>query len=495
MSATTSKVSASSIVSRKSIIALSVIASAIALTGCGNSSSSVETHNMLTGGSQAIDGYIVDAAVYCDGERNGRTEAAGRYDCPDDTAVAQIRGGMDVGFDETATTGGFPFSGELKAPGDAPFATPLSTLATNMASDNGVFDPSQYEGAVENLAASLELTDLDLSVSPAVDLDMAKASAKINQLIVSFSNGPDEYATVSEQLSEALNDAAPLSLTADPSTLVSVLNERLVAEAPELSIAPSEQLAIVEALEQITNQIDQSTSAKQVGDILEQENGGAPYAFTIDRSAPVIRFGDPADQSIRYYSLEEFENSSLGLFGYNVVNRADSKIVEFATSAFDITQSVSNADVDLAIEFTSTDNNDQRHISIVLFGASLSMTEGMSNSVQISVPQNALIFAQAMDELGVVTNVTTLAGDDYFATNADGNFTFAFSSLNRELDERGYHNFTQEAGNYEVTMVISGLAFGIEAAGSTIEMPASYSISTATRTVTGNGLHGYFTTQ
>jgi len=268
-----------------------------------------------------------------------------------------------------------------------------------------------------------------------------------------------------------------------------------VFAAPELSVSAAEQTAIVEVLEKVNAAIDQSVSAKQVGDVIEEENGGSPYVFSIDRSAPLVRFGNPNDQSIKFYSLQEFENSSLGLFGYSVAKEAEASNVEFATSAFDVRQSVTNADVDLAIEFTSTDANDDRHISIIMYGASLSMTEGLSNSVQISVPDNALIFAQAMDEMGVVTNITTLAGEDYFSTNANGNFSFAFSTLNRELSDRGYYNFTRESGNYEVTMVIGGLGFGVEQNTGSISDPAIHSISTATRTVTGNGLHGYFTTR
>jgi hypothetical protein len=464
-------------------------------SGCGNSSNSIENHNQSLGNSQAIDGYIVDGAVYCDGVRNGRTQAAGRFDCPSPTNVAQVRGGMDVGFDEAAISGGIPFAGELKAPGGAPYVTPLSTIATNMASSDGTFDPTLYEDAVETLATSLDLDDLDLEESPVVNLSLAKANAKINQLVINFADSSDEYSVVTEQLAKALTASVPLSLNADAATIVSALNERLVFAAPELSVSAAEQTAIVEVLEKVNAAIDQSVSAKQVGDVIEEENGGSPYVFSIDRSAPLVRFGNPNDQSIKFYSLQEFENSSLGLFGYSVAKEAEASNVEFATSAFDVRQSVTNADVDLAIEFTSTDANDDRHISIIMYGASLSMTEGLSNSVQISVPDNALLFAQAMDEMGVVTNITTLAGEDYFSTNANGNFSFAFSTLNRELSDRGYYNFTRESGNYEVTMVIGGLGFGVEQNTGSISDPAIHSISTATRTVTGNGLHGYFTTR
>ena len=464
-------------------------------SGCGNSSSAVENRNLTSGTSQAIDGFIVNGAVYCDGERNGRTEAAGRFECPASTNVLQIRGGSDVGFDETATSGGIPFAGELKGPGGTPFVTPLSTLATNIATTNGVFDSSLYEGAVDTLAESLDLADLDLTVSPVDDVRIAKAGAKINQLIVNFSESTDEYSVVAQQLSNAINAAVPLSLAADTSTIVSALNERLVFAAPQLSVSASRQAAITQALEETNAAIDQTVSARQIGDIIEKESGGSPFVFAIDRSAPLVRFGDPADQSIPFFSLAEFENSSLGPFGYTVVNRADSKIVEFATSAFDVSRSVTNAEVDLAIEFTSTDLNDDRHLSIIMYGASLSMTEGFSDSVQISVPDDAMLFAQANDEAGVVTNITTSAGEDYFATNANGNFTFSFSALNDELADRGYHNFTQESGNYEVTMVISGLDFGVMESAANVTNPSVYSISTATETVSGNGLNGFFTTQ
>jgi len=67
-------------------------------------------------------------------------------------------------------------------------------------------------------------------------------------------------------------------------------------------------------------------------------------------------------------------------------------------------------------------------------------------------------------------------------------------SLENELAARGYYNFTREAGNYKVTMVLKGIDFGIITG--TSETPArQYTISTTAQTVAGNGIQGYFTTQ
>ena len=78
--------------------------------------------------SQAIDGYIVGADVYCDEQRNGQTLAAGWLTCASDTDLITVEGGRDVGFNAAATTGGAAFYGQLQGPGGAPYITPLTTI-------------------------------------------------------------------------------------------------------------------------------------------------------------------------------------------------------------------------------------------------------------------------------------------------------------------------------------------------------------------------------
>ncbi len=149
-------------------------------------------------GAQAIDGYIVGGSVYCDGIAHGITEAAGRLTCPTNTSLITVRGGADVGFNVGATTGDILFVGELRAPAHLGYVTPLSTLAVIMSSDVEGFDESKWEQSVNDLAATLGQSSLDLSADASKLIQLIKLNSQINQLISAFSQTEDDYLQVAD---------------------------------------------------------------------------------------------------------------------------------------------------------------------------------------------------------------------------------------------------------------------------------------------------------
>ncbi len=477
------------------------------LVGCGNSSSAIEGLNKQTG--QAIDGYIVGGNVYCDGVSNGQTEAAGMFECPEDTNIVSVRGGSDVGFDETATSGGTPFDGELKAPGGSPYVTPLSTIATSMASTNGSFDASNYEAAVANLAVSLNIPNLDLATNPAENLEIAKVNAQINQLISNFSDSVEDYASVTEQLSQVLATQTPFDLTNDTATIVSALNEQLVVAAPDLALSSQRQIDAAKELQLINSAIEKSANIGQIDIAVDVGNATSNHAFAIDRTAPLVRFKsanyqqqeayDSQFANYNYYanhfSLNDFQNSTLFPSGYLVDSSFNAQWVEFATNGFKIKKTLDNETVNVALEFQSMMPLDNRKMSVTMSGAKLTMKAGDSKSIKVTVPTGTIIHARAVDQFGVITNVTTDAAQDYFATNEDGNFEFSIAKLEDDLTDQGYYNFTRESGNYRLTLIINGITFGVNS-GTDVETSATqYTITTANESITGNGLQGYFTTR
>jgi len=345
-----------------------------AIVGCGNGSSAIENLDNVQRG-QAIDGYIVGGAVYCDGARNGRTLASGRFSCPEFTRLIQIRGGGDVGFDESAIGGGTPFLGELKAPGGSAYVTPLTTLATNMASANGPLDSQSYTVAEETLAVSLNLPGLDLNDSPVTNIDIAKTNAKVNQLVSIFATNVDEYTRVSEQLSVVLNTTNSFDLTNETPAMVDALNRQLTMEEPRLAMAAIDQSLAIETLESTNADIDRALSVDQIDVVVEQNVINDNTAFAIDKSEGLVRFVGPSTVFGPYSNLYDFQNATLFTNGYKVNKGFDTQRVEFLTSAFTVKKTFNGVPLDLAIEFVSTTPGDNRRMSVTMSNAFLAMLE------------------------------------------------------------------------------------------------------------------------
>ena len=110
--------------------------------------------------SQAIDGFIVGGAVFCDSEGAGNTSVGGHLTCPARTVLVTVRRGMDVGFDASTTASDLAFNGELRAPADLGFVTPLST-ATVMTARASVGATVDLENDVTDTLTAINAALLD----------------------------------------------------------------------------------------------------------------------------------------------------------------------------------------------------------------------------------------------------------------------------------------------------------------------------------------------
>ena len=126
-----------------------------------------------------IDGYIADATVFLDANKNGvldagepsaKTDSKGEYnlEVPFETFDKNKNGEIDpeegniVAFGGTDTATGLPLETPVSAPVDATVMTLLTSLVTNLI-DQGV-SPSEAEAKVKtalSLPANVDLTDLD----------------------------------------------------------------------------------------------------------------------------------------------------------------------------------------------------------------------------------------------------------------------------------------------------------------------------------------------
>jgi len=438
---------------------------------------------------QAIDGYIVNAEVRCDGLRNGLTGKAGRFNCPRGTTLMTIRGGSDVGFDDDTLFGGTPFIGELQAPGISPFVTPMTSLAVKIASTGQEFTLERYEEAGDLILNALDLADLSLDMDPVENLDLVKANAQINQLVTQFSSTTDEYTVVMDELANVLVNGEPVDLNTDTSSVVSMLNENLATTAPELTLTPTEETETVSELTSTNTEIEDSTSLEEIDTVVIETMQEAAFAFAIDYTAPFVRYSLDNNYAYELYSLRDFEDPELYWETHRVSFRDSwNEHVDISTSALTISETLTDATVNLGIEFKST--TDSRQLSVTLSGARLSMTEGNSQSVDIVVPTGTLINARGIDTSGVVTDVSTLSEEDQFASSDDGIFRFSLYDVNRRLRSNGHPPLLDSIGNYQMTVVISGIRFNISKNDDLI--PADeYTISNGTESITGHGLRGY----
>ncbi|OED40199.1 hypothetical protein AB833_12275 [Chromatiales bacterium (ex Bugula neritina AB1)] len=524
----------------------------LAVSGCGGDSNTIGFSGPAVQG-QAIDGYIVGADFFCDGILTGKTEASGVFTCPDSTRLVEIRGGTDVGFNDSAIGGGAVFNGELKAPGGAPFVTPLSTIATNMATIDGMFDIDAYDEAEVALAHTLLMEELNLEENPRSNIELAKVNKQINNLVSGLAADFRDYSEVSLRLAEVLANSPQVDLTNDPGALVGDLNEKLIVEAPDLALSAEDQVEVIEELRLVNSEVGDADTHGEIDvaaepitgtaiddhalfnitpsepgrEILDQSNtpdmgpllgenvnpppfpvshpppapGGPdiPAVTALDRdifihkAADLVRFVGPSSLNT-FANMYDFENATRYDYGYKVHSLSDTRRVEFSTRAFNIRNTYIDYPVNVAVEFTSAVRDDLRSMSVTMKNARLSMQAGDGRSVRITVPDDAVLNARAMDIYGVATNISTRAGQNYFASSEDGIFSFAMNSLEDELAARGYHNFTSESGHYKMTLIIEGLNFGLVSDANTLIPALHYSISTSEETVTGNGIQGYFTT-
>lgn len=443
--------------------------------------------------AQAIDGYIVGGDVFCDGQMVGLTTAGGWLACPFGTSLISVVGGQDVGFDVSATDGGTVFMGTLQAPGDARYVTPLTSLATKMASTNGVFDKSKYIDSVNVIGDRLNIAGLDLNNSPVNDVVLARVNTQLNLLVSQFATTTDDYALAMQAVGDLFVENAAINLT-DSAASISALNEVLISSAPHLALEPAAQVDVTDSIEPVVTGVETAPSVADIDEVVE-ELQVAPVAFSIDRLASVFSFSayhatyyGPDRQYSQYYdidsySLADFEakNISLKVDGWE-------RHVGFYASAFTVERTVVDASVDVAVDIESV--SDDRRLSVTVKGVKISMQEGDFRSIEINTPQQAVMNARYIDLNGVVTDVSENADEDLIASSENRFFSINLERVENVLHKNGYSSFLREVGDYRVTMVIDGINFHITDTG-VVRQPSVFTVDTAYESISGLGLQGY----
>jgi len=364
-----------------------------------------------------------------------------------------------------------------------------------MSVSNGVFDRALYDASVVTLGERLGIVNLDLTSNPATTVELARANAQINTLAVQFAATVSDYELAMEAIAETILLNPSVDLT-DSVANISAINEILQVSAPHLALNPEAQAVITDNVDVVIAGIEQAELVDEIDTVVKSEE--LPVAFQINRTAPLFRYTSINRLGFsdnRAYSLNDFEkstaqdNSFITQFGVSGWNRQ----LTFSSDAFVIARSVQNANVDVAVDVQSI--RDDRRLSVTVRGVQLSMIQNDPTSIDIQVPEGTVMHATYVEESGVVTNVSNTAVENLIASSADGNFSVNLSSIERSLENHGYANFFKEFGDYQMTLVLDGINFGLvesDLLGNATETtPSAFTVNTSVDSVTGLGLQGF----
>lgn len=476
---------------------LAVAVASTLLSACGSDSPEPD----IT--AQAIDGYIVGADVFCDGVAHGKTGAAGRLSCPPDTQMITVRGGADVGFDENATTGDILFVGELSAPADLGFVTPLSTLAVEMSTDEEGFDPSRWTQSVNDLASTLSQSSLDLSADASEVIQLIKLNAQVNQLISAYASTESEFRLVTKEVAGLMQQRARLGAVTDlqdglANTMAS-LNGRLLVKAPGLAQSQSKLDVNVIAVQSTNKAIAEGGSPElvamaAVGSIVERA------AVTIDREVSSLQFyyrsgvfsGEFGNQGYTPISVDDFENPVTSAGSYTTVVDEYINGIAYNNRALQFNQSFDNAKVSMAFEIKALDAGDKRSLSFSTSDVFLTADMNDASSLVLSLPSDAKFRAHGVNSDGSTTTTEILVDEAATFSSQSGLIDVSFGEVNGKLKAIGFRDIFESSGNFQVTLVISGLHFN-ERTGSSIVPAQYYTIGNGATRITGAGFQGFIT--
>jgi len=461
------------------------------ITGCDSSSGGVDAV-ATTLSSKAIDGYIVGAQVYCDSTAHGSTQSAGTLDCPEKTILARISGGSDVGFDQTATTGGTPFVGELQAPADLGYVTPLSTLAVHLSSTDAGYNAARWNNSVAMLAQSLGQSELDLSADAASVMQLVRLNAQLHQIFTSFSVSKLDYAITAKSFSKVIeqhaNAGTPLPVAASIDYTLQALNDQLFIDEPRLYKSEAELQQLINNVAKVNASIQQSLTPELIA-ATAAKNGIQDPAITINRS-DVLMSLESYWQEGQQVSLENFESDkqSFGRYLTRVPQYLD--ILRINQNAFEINDDLKQQKVSIAISIRATDADDQRSLSLISNDVYISATAGDSSSLSIDLPENGLLHASGTSYSGVSTQTTVKLKQSNTFQSQSGNISVNTFSARSELSSIGIEDIFNQSGNFEITIAINGIKIN-ESLDKTITTARQYEVSSGNHVVTGSGFRGY----
>ena len=474
---------------------LTAAAVLLSLSACGSSSSSSSSDETLS--SQAVDGYIVGADVFCDDTASGVTRAAGRFDCPVDTQISRISGGFDVGVDEEATSGTIAFTGVLTGLAGEEFITPITTLLLAMTrdgqSEDFVPDAATYRTVQDALIQTLGLSEESLTANPAVDLEAAQSNAQVHQILAAFApniNGYEESTAAFARVVLAnASRGGGISLTQDVGDTLVAINGELEASGSSLQLATGD-------LEQATSNVLTANTAIGNVDSPARVSTEAQRALiedapvTIDRREAVVNLTNEEEDQSQTLSIELFENPQRtnGLYFARLFSGMTR--VSYDNEVFQFNQSIDDARITVAFELEAVDADDERKISFVSDDVVVSATKDQPESLVISMfSADSTFQVVGTDSAGVTTNAVIDTDGETISSDGD-NFTVNLERINTQLADLGFEDILATSGNYTVTLVVSGLRIN-EVQGDRTTEAEVLSVDTGAGVVTGNGFRGY----
>ena len=478
----------SSISTRHLLPALSAVAVAVSLAACDGSSSSSGSSAALE--SQAIDGYIVGATVMCDGDGSGATGAMGVLTCPDGTVLVKVRGGQDVGFDEDPSNDK-PFVGQLLAPADLGYVTPLSTVAVEMSGGEDGFDASSFGGSVMSLGETLGMSGLDLGVNPAENLELAGANAKINQIITGFGATADDYAAAVAAMAAHVENVAAMGGQIDTTSGVAEIMAAINASLPaELRLGQADLDALVSDVAEINGRIDAARSPTDIGGEVAKSPVATP-AMSIKRDATLMKYSADAGAAPVMIDLDGFESNTLDGDQYATVISGSGQL-SIDQNGFAIDRTLDDKRVDLGFSLEATGAGDNRTLSVATTEARVDATEGDVGSLVVTMPAGSEVFVGSTSKSGTTSRAKiTLENEHSFALD-NGDVDVSFWRISDELEANGLNDITSERGNYEMTIVVGGVRID-ETDGGERMTPTNRSVTAGNLSVSGAGFSGFVT--
>jgi|GEM_PF-1111039 len=474
------------------------IAAAILLSACGGSSSSDSSPALE---AQAIDGYLVGSSVFCDVVENGGTAAAGRFSCPAGTKLFRIVGGADVGLDETATSGGIPFIGELKAPSNLAWVTPLSTIAVELSSsEDGTYDPARFDAAVDSLAAALGQSGIDLSADASETTQLLQLNGQISQMLSAFVDTDADYAETgrifASLVADSTADGTVFSLTDGVGELVTRLNTRLADNGSNLAKNNAELGAVIDRVQSANIAIASAARPDPV------TVGGATTpplvpVVTIDREESFVTISSGDDNASEQVTLEDFEDdqrsAATGGQGarYTTVLTDGIDYLSIGRSAFDVERALTRETVSLGFELVATDDNDPRSIAVTTSEARLTTTP-RTDDMTMTLPEGSDLNVRSVDMAGTMTETTIRLATDHEFSSANEGIEISFWRIDERLEDEGFGDIVARDGNYRMTAVIGGVRIG-ESDNDVVTAATQRTVSTGDQVVTGSGFAGYVT--
>ncbi len=471
---------------------LSIIA-LLVLSACSSSSSTPTPQS-----SQAIDGYIVGGSVFCDDEDAGQTTAGGFLTCPARTEIATVRGGMDVGFDDSATSSDVLFVGELKAPGNLGFVTPLSTIAVQMSTNaSGEYDPDLWEESVADLGAVLGSTTLDLSADASQDMNLIRLNAQLQQVMSAFVRSDADYSTAIAALSGVIAaraaTGATIDLQGDVAATITTINAALLNSASPLALTATEIDTVATAVQAANIAIATASSpATAAAAAVNSGNSVDNTGVIIDRRDEAVELisGMNSQTTSTAVSIDDFEDSSLAGGVYLTQVGKDLQAVSYDNDVLQFSEDLDELEVTMGFELKSTLAGDTRSLSFYSDEVVLNAMAGDSDSLVITLADGAVFKAMGTDLLGTVTTAeVSIEGEGTF-TNSEGRFSVDYGDVMSKLESIGFDDIFSSAGNYEMTLIIGGITLK-EKSGSSVVPAERYSITVGARNVNGSGFKGY----